>query len=255
MEFRSSKVLFWLLSLLVLLFLIYVSVPQKIVDLIKKPVLGKTAAPPVAKKPLSLYHSPHTYLTPEEVKDKIVRLMFQVNHIPYETKESLTSSFKVYASYLQLPSSLKNLEQAKHTTKVLRELLEQLDFHALAEAIVDVCAEDKDYHMAILLTAIAWQESHFRNVYGRSHGEVTPFQLLPATLKSHFSATDLELRLIIWDLRNNHHKSAQLVYKWMQQSQTSKVYLRQVLRGWNKAPSYPNAVLTKYSKISDMLQQ
>jgi len=200
-------------------------------------------------KPIKL---PPKVYTRQEVYNKIVRHMFKVNALPYYSRDdvellfrqnvSMASDTKLRYQY----SARGHFEKAKYYSKII-------EFYQLMDGIQQACQYDKDYKMTALLTAVAWQETHFNNVTGR-HGEITPFQFLPSTVKEMGDHDNIGLEVEKWNLLNSPDVAAARAYEWLQMNGCEKGNTIKALRWWNHGNGYADQVIWKYNQIIKLIK-
>lgn len=187
-----------------------------------------------------------------EVYDKLIKHIFKVNDIKYVSREEceqwLSKSKICLTDYSQ-----SNLHEQRLLANKIILYSRDLEFYHLLDGIFEACKNDTDYRMTALLTALAWQESHFNNVRGK-HGEITQFQFLPSTIRSVLQLDDIGLQIVSWDLLNDNNKSAKLAYEWLMENGANKSNTLKALRWYNTNPDYPTYVIWKYNKIITLIK-
>jgi len=112
------------------------------------------------------------------------------------------------------------------------------DVQAIANAIGDIYNTDVD--RAHMLTAIAWQETHFWKRRGK-HGEVSIYQLMPATIRRHGGDPTL--------IENNVYAATRFASAHLTSLKTQHVTWERALYRWNWSQKYVREVLHKYYRV------
>lgn len=187
-----------------------------------------------------------------DVYDKLIRHMFKVNDMKYVPREDCEHWLTEFKKSLIDYNNANLHEQQLLANKVI-SYSRNLEFYYLLDGIFEACKNDPDYRMIALLTALAWQESHFNNVQGK-HGEITQFQFLPSTVQSVLQLDDVGLQIASWDLLNDNTKSAKLAYEWLMVNGAAKRDTLKALRWYNHDPQYAQYVIWKYNKVISIIK-
>lgn len=149
----------------------------------------------------------------------------RVNGVPSKTKELTRKEFEERVELL--------IMKVTFTHKVTVS-----DVQAIAIAIGDVYKVDPD--RAHMLTAIAWQETHFWNRRGK-HGEVSIYQMMPSTIRMY--GGDLVL------VKDNVHIATLLASLHLTVLKEQNGTWERSLYRWNWSQKYVREVLHKYYRV------
>jgi len=173
--------------------------------------------------------------TQEMTRDRIGRLMFKVRKIEYIDQTSLVVLLPILLRSIRLDGGVDWYTVRTRIIPSLESVCLSLELHQLADAI---CNTDGD--MPYVLTALAWQESHFLNRRGK-HGEVSHFQILPSTVTLY--STD---RSFLYQLESDPVIAVAFVTHLLKDwGKTWQAALKQ----YNTHRGYPKEVIRKFNYV------
>lgn len=181
---------------------------------------------------------PIKQITREELKDKLIRHMFKVRGLSFITRTEANLLVKRYETLLEdLPIQSTFLK--RRTLPHYNDALLKQELHFLIDSIMNITKEDADYDMIYMLTAIAWQESHFLNRRGVK-GEITVYQFLPSTLQQY-----IEDPMMIPLIEDDPLRATQIAYRLLKDLKKRYGTWEVALQYYNVNPNYPSMVLGK----------
>lgn len=181
---------------------------------------------------------PIMQITREELKDRLIRHMFKVRGLSFITRTGANLLVKRYEALLEdLPSQSTYLK--RKTLPHYNEALLKQELHFLIDSIMNITREDVDYEMIYMLTAIAWQESHFLNRRGTKE-EITVYQFLPSTLQQY-----IEDPMMLPLIEDDPLRATQIAYRLLKDLKRKYGTWEAALQYYNTNPNYPSWVLGK----------
>lgn len=189
--------------------------------------------------------------SPQEIYDKLIRHMFKVNNWKYIPRADIEHKLQEYKKFL-VTSGTSSLYQQRAILSELSNYTRKYELYQLLDGIYEACKYDKSYTMTALLVAIAWQETHFKNVLGLNR-EITFYQLLPSTFKYMEKLDDQMLHKNMLDIINSPRCASITAYRWLMVGGMEEAQMHKAIRKWNNNVAYYNQVMQKYNIIRNII--
>jgi len=178
-------------------------------------------------------------------KEEIIALYCEVRKVPSMNFDYAVSNARNLirkaanaSTYLEISSML---EAAKAPLIVL-------EAHQFADAVMKVSEKDPWVDMPLMMTAIAWVETHFKSRKGK-HGELSYFQILPSTAKYLDPKTNPSIQ--IYRMKYDPYYSGTLAYIYLLQCYDKYHSWEKAIAayngGWNK--KYVIKIMAKFNQI------
>ena len=198
--------------------------------------------------------------TRQEVKGRIIRLMFKARGIEYEPASTIHERINRRLSLIGVEGIY--FTQRKLLMETYQDLL-ILELFDLADSIIETAYTRKNpIEWAAMLTAVAWQESHFYNRRGAA-GEISHFQLLPKTLKiiydnAHFNDSWLEFRAFLSMVESRPNCATKIAVDMLAERRLVHGSWEKALlyyNGYQVGNKYPAFVMKKFRQVQNIILQ
>jgi len=178
-------------------------------------------------------------------KEEIIALYCDVRKAPLMNfNDAVSAARKLIVkaanakTYLEISAMLKAAEAP----------LIVLEANQFTDAIMSVTSTDPWVDLPILMTALAWVETHFRSREGKL-GELSYFQILPSTARHLDSEISVDIQS--YRLKYDPYYSGTLAYIYLLQCYGKYHSWEKAVAayngGWNK--KYVGKVMTKFNQI------
>jgi hypothetical protein len=183
----------------------------------------------------------------EEFRQAAYNLAFHVNKTKRLPIEQFHAQMGKNIQLLSMAYQANNFQRCRQIVYQIQEPLIIAETYSLLDSLTDLYSINEE--RACLLLALAWHESHFVNRKG-SHGEVSFFQFLPATIKGMHPKNYSQILSSL----NEDPAYATIYVNWYISTLEKQCgTLDKALRQYNHNPNYPNQVMSKYQYIKKIL--